>query len=220
MAFCNSCGSVMEAGARFCPKCGTAAPPGTVTPAAATPAVPLAAAPPLAPAQGSSALKIILIVVAVIVGLGILGLGATAFFVHRVISRSHIHQKDGDVRVETPFGTMESTTDPGQAAHDLGVDLYPGATVVKGGATNMTIGGMHTAAAEFESSDPVATVADFYKSKFPHANVTSGQEGRYNIISSDKSNLFTITIEPRDGKTRINIAKVTGKMVGAATSND
>jgi hypothetical protein len=211
MAFCNSCGTVMEGGARFCPKCGTAAPAGAVTPAAA--------APPVAPAQSSNALKIILIIVAVIVGLGILGIGATAFFVHRMVSRSHIHEKNGDVRVETPFGTMESTTDPGQAARDLGVDLYPGASVVKGGAANMTIGGMHTAAAEFESSDDASSVADFYKSKFPNANVVSGQEGRYSIISSDKNNLFTITIEPRDGKTRIHIAKVTGKMVGGMSSN-
>jgi hypothetical protein len=206
MAFCNSCGTAMEAGAKFCPKCGAAASAGA---AAATPA-----AAPAVPQQSSSALKIVLIIVAVIVGLGILGMGTMAFIVHRVVSHSHINQQNGDVRVETPFGTMESTSDPSQAARDLGVDPYPGATVVKGGAANMTIGGMHTAAAEFESDDPVSSVAEFYKSKFPNANVVSQQDGRYSIVSSDKSNLFTITIEPREGKTRIHIAKVTGKLAG------
>ena len=210
MAFCNSCGTVMDAGAKFCPKCGTAAPASAVTPAST--------GSPAAPAKSSGALKIILIIFAVIIGLGILGMGAMAFFVHRVVSHSHVHEKDGDVRVETPFGTMESTTDPNQAARDLGVDLYPGATVVKGGAANMTIGGMHTAAAEFETSDPVSSVAEFYKSKFPNANVVSAQEGRYSIVSSDKNNLFTITIEPREGKTRIHIAKVTGKMTGSSSN--
>jgi hypothetical protein len=114
---------------------------------------------------------------------------------------------------------MESTTDPDQAARDLGVDVYPGATVVKGGATNMTIGSMHTATAEFESSDPPARVEQFYKSKFPSANVVSEQEGHYSIVSRDKNNLFTITIESRDGKTRINIAKVSGKVVEGSSSN-
>ena len=206
----------MEAGAKFCPKCGAAALAGGAIPAAAA-----ASGPPAPPiqAQSSSALKIILIIVAVIVVIGVLGAGSIAFFVHRVISHSHINQENGDVRVETPFGTMESTNDPTQAAHDLGVDLYPGATVVKGGAANMQIGGMHTAAAEFETSDPASSVADFYKSKFPNANIMSSQEGRYSIVSGDKNNLFTISIEPRDGKTRIHIAKMTGKMMGGSSPN-
>jgi len=216
MAFCNSCGTAMDPGARFCPKCGAAAPTGASAPAVAASSA--MATPSPAPAQGSSALKIILIIVAVIVGLGIVGMGATAFFVHRFISHSHVNERNGDVRVETPFGTMESTSDPSQAAHDLGVDLYPGATVVKGGAANMTIGGMHTAAAEFETSDSPSAVAEFYKTKFPGANVVSAQQDRYTIVSNSKNNLFTITIEPRQGKTRIHIAKVTGKMVGGASN--
>jgi hypothetical protein len=86
--------------------------------------------------------------------------------------------------------------------------------VVKGGAANMNIGSMHTSAAEFESTDPASKVAEFYESKFPKANIVNSQEGRYNIVSRDKDNLFTINIEPREGKTHIHIAKVTGKMVG------
>jgi hypothetical protein len=210
MAFCNSCGTAMDPGARFCPKCGAAA-------GAAAGAPPVA--PPAAAQSGtSSALKIILIIVAVIVCLGILGMGTMAFFVHRAISRSHVREHNGDVHIETPFGNVDSTSNPDEAAQNLGVDLYPGATVVKGGAANMNIGSMHTSAAEFETSDPAATVAAFYQGKFPKANIVNSDEGRYSIVSSDKNNLFTITIEPREGKTRIHIAKVTGKMVGG-TSN-
>jgi len=212
MAFCNSCGTAMESGARFCPKCGAAAvgsaPAGTPVAAAPIPAAP--------PAQGSSALKIILIVVAVIIGLGILGMGTLAFVVHRVVSRSHVVTQDGSVKVDTPFGSVESTQDPNVAAQNVGVDIYPGATVMKDGAANVTFGNMHTAAAEFETDDPVANVASFYKSKFPGSNVMSSGD-RYTIIAGEKGNMTTITIEPQNGKTRIHVAKITGKPIG--TSN-
>jgi hypothetical protein len=209
MAFCNSCGTAMEAGSRFCPKCGAAAvgsaPAGAPIAAALIPAAP--------PAQGSSALKIILIVVAVIIGLGILGMGTLAFVVHRVVSRSHVVTQDGSVKVDTPFGSVESTQDPNVAAQNVGVDIYPGATVMKDGAANVTFGNMHTAAAEFETDDPVANVASFYKSKFPGANVMSSDD-RYTILAGEKGNMTTITIEPRNGKTRIHVAKITGKPIG------
>jgi hypothetical protein len=79
---------------------------------------------------------------------------------------------------------------------------------------------MHTAAAEFESSDPASSVAEFYKSKVPGANVVSSNADHYSIISTDKKNMLTISIEPRDGKTRIHIARVTGKMMGGGDSDN
>jgi len=90
--------------------------------------------------------------------------------------------------------------------------------VVKGTSANMTFGGMHTAAVEFESADPASTVADFYKSKFPNANMMSANGDRYTIVAGDKNNMTTITIEPKGGKTRIHIAKVSGKIGGSTTS--
>ena len=106
--------------------------------------------------QKSGALKIILIVVAVIVVIGILAVGTVSFVAYRIARRSRIHNENGNVRVETPFGTMNTSTDPDDAARNLGVDLYPGAQVIKGTTSNMTMGAMHTAAADFESSDPVS----------------------------------------------------------------
>jgi uncharacterized membrane protein YvbJ len=119
MAFCNSCGSNLEAGARFCPKCG--APASSGAPAATSSAVSLAPAPP---AKSSSALKIILIVVAGIVVLGIVGLTTFVAVVHHIVTRSHLEtSKDGSVKVDMPFGTVESTEDPNQAARNVGVDV-------------------------------------------------------------------------------------------------
>jgi zinc ribbon protein len=219
MAFCNSCGATLDGGAKFCTKCGATQPIGG--PSAGTPSSPAPAATTLAttPKTGN-ALKVILIVVAVIVGLGILGIAAVSFIGYRIATHSRVRNQDGNVRVETPFGTVQSSTDPDEAARNLGIDLYPGAQVIKGTTSNMNMGNMHTAAAEFETSDPANSVAEFYKSKVPGANVISSTADHYAIISTDKKNMLTINIEPREGKTRIHIARVTGKLVGGGDSDN
>jgi flagellar basal body-associated protein FliL len=211
MAFCNSCGATLEAGARFCPKCGTTVPMAAGVAATVPP-------PPAPPAQGSSALKVILIVVAVIFVLGVLGIGTLVFVVRRVAQNSHIRNKDGNVRVETPFGTVQSTNNPDEASRNLGIDLYPGARVLRGNTAS--IAGMHTVEAEFESDDPAEKVMAFYSSKFPYANVTTKDRNHYAIVYTDNSNVVTIKIEPEDGKTRIKIANVTGKDVTGGNSSN
>ena len=208
MAFCNACGATVEPGAKFCPKCGAAVPAAAV--ASTTPAT----------APQSNALKIILIVVAVIVGLGILSMGAIGLFVHRAVRQSHIESDGGKVRVETPYGTVESNDNSDEAARNLGIDVYPGARARKGSAASVTMGSMHTVAADFETDDPPERVADFYKKRLPHANIAVSDEKQYTIISTDKKNMFTISIEPQEGKTLIHIANVSGKAVAGAESTD
>ena len=213
MAFCNSCGATLDTGAKFCNKCGTTQPGAAA--ASVTPVL-----TPASPQKSSSALKIILIVVAAIIVLGILGIGAVSFIGYRIAKRSRIHNENGNVRVETPFGTMNTSTDPDEAARNLGIDLYPGAEVVKGTTSNMTMGAMHTATADFETGDPVSAVDEFYKSRLPNANVVSTSGDRYAIISTDKKTMLTINIEPKDGKTRIHIARVSGKMMNGGDSDN
>jgi hypothetical protein len=214
MAFCNSCGTALALGAQFCPKCGaaTGAAAGTSAATPAATAAPLPAAP--APTGGGGALKIILIILAVVVGLIIVAAGSCAYFVHRAI-HSHVNSKNGEVSIDTPFGSLNGSSDPAEAAKNTGVDLYPGATMKQGASANMTIGKMHTATATYDSDDAPSAVADFYKSKYPDAQFTQNPNGQYSIISGSKDNLTTIMIEPRDGKTRIVVAKVTN--LGVAT---
>jgi hypothetical protein len=213
MAFCNSCGATLDAGARFCNKCGTTQPAGK---AGSTPvAAPLAATP-----KSNNALKIILVVVAVIVGIGILGVAAVSFIGYRIASHTRVRNHDGNVRVETPFGTVQSTTDPDEAARDLGVELYPGASVIKGTTSKLNMGNMHTAAADFETADAPTKVADFYKEKVAGANLISSSADHFALISTDKKNMLTISIEPKDGKTRIHIAKVSGKPTDSGDSDN
>jgi hypothetical protein len=173
---------------------------------------------PAASSQGSGALKIILIVVAVIIVIGILGIGTLTFIVRRIVHNRHIETRDNNVRVETPFGTVQSTNNPDEAARNLGIDVYPGARVLKGNTA--TVGAMRTVEAEFESDDPAEKVMAFYSSKLPNANVTTKDQNRYAIVSTDKKNLITIKIEPEDGKTRIAIASMIGKNMTGDGSSD
>lgn len=216
MAFCNSCGQMLAAGAKFCAKCG-AAQPGSPAPAA--PSALVSAPAPAVQPQSGSGVKIVLIIVAVVMALGILGAGTAAFVAWRVARHLHVEEKNGNVRVESPFGTVETSTNPADVARDLGIEIYPGARVLKSGAANVRIGGMHTVAADFESDDPTDKVADFYKSKFPNANVTVAEEDHFTIVSTDKTSLITVSIEPRDNKTLIHVANVSGKGISSSPTN-
>ncbi len=207
MAFCNSCGATLNDGTKFCNKCGA-----TVTTAPASAARPVAVAPPppavATKSSGGGALKIILIIIAVIVGIGIIGLGSLGFIVHRAIKSSHVHQDGDNVKVETPFGTVESNKDPSKAAADLGIDIYPGAEVQKNGAASATFGNIHTVSASFASSDPLDKVCAFYKEKFPGAMSTSSDTNRCSIVSNDQKNMVTIHIEANGDGSKFQITNV------------
>ncbi|HTW59973.1 MAG TPA: zinc ribbon domain-containing protein [Terriglobales bacterium] len=205
MAFCNSCGATLTPGTKFCNKCGSAVsgPPTSAAPSN------LPAPPP--PSTGSSsALKIILIVIAVIVVVGILGLATLSFVAHRFIAHNVHGSQDGKhVKVETPFGSAETSNDPAQTAKDLGIEIYPGAQVQRNGATTATFGGMHTVAASFESGDSVDKICTFYKAKFPNAMVTTSGTNRCTLISSDQKNMISINIESSGDSTKFQISNVT-----------
>jgi hypothetical protein len=173
---------------------------------------------PVAAPQGNSALKIVLIIVAVVIALGILGIGTLTFVIHRIADNSRVRNRDGNVQVETPFGSVQSTNNPDDAVRNLGIDPYPGARVLQGNSA--TIGGMHTVTAQFESDDSVDKVAAFYSSKLPDAKVNTKDQNHYTIVSTDKKNIVTINIAPEGNKSQINITTVTGKNLTGDNSTD
>jgi hypothetical protein len=224
MAFCNSCGANIVPGTRFCNKCGAAVLASTLPPLTSPPAVgsapPTLSTPPVAaPAQpsGGGALKAILIVVGVIVLVGILGLASLAFFALRIAHRSRVRHAGDNVKVETPLGSFETTKDPQDVAHNLGVDFYPGAQVMKEGSVSMTFGNVHTAALTFETSDSVDKVCSFYKPKFPNAMVVSSDENQCNIVFNDKKNMITINVKMENGKTKIAISNVSNSAANSSS---
>jgi hypothetical protein len=211
MAFCNSCGANIGPGTRFCNKCGAAILASSLPPAAAVSAPPAPSTPPAiasAPTSGGGALKAILIVVGVIVVVAVLCVASLGFFAWRVAHRTRVRQEGNNVKVETPFGTVQTTNDPQAAAHDLGVDLYPGAQILKEGATSATFGSVHTAALNFESSDSVDRVCSFYKPKFPNAMVMTSDANQCTIVSNNQKNMITINAKAEGDKTRIVITNV------------
>jgi hypothetical protein len=212
MAFCNSCGATLNDGAQFCNKCGAAA--GT---AAAPPSAASYTAPP--PSKSSSStLKVILIIVGVIVLLGILGIITLGVVAHRMLKGSRITQNGDNVKVETPFGTMETNKNPEQAAKDLGVDIYPGSQIEPSGSASTTFGGLHTAVVKFTSADSVAKVCSFYSQNgaLQPSTVTSTNNHCTVVSNHNNANMVTINIDSAGGGSKFQITSVSKK---SATPN-
>ncbi len=162
-------------------------------------------------------IKVVLIVVGVLVGLGILGTIAATYVGLNIARHTKVEEHDGNVRVQTPFGTVESNQNADRAIREMGIDVYPGAHALDKDAANVNIAGMHTVSVQMESDDPPEKVAQFYQQQLPHANVNVSDSKHYTIVSNERHNLITVNIEPQDGKTMIHVASVTGK--GAAESD-
>ena len=204
MAFCNSCGAQLAEGTKFCGKCGAG-----ITGA---PATPQAIAPGPPPSTGSSsALKIVLVIVGVIVLIGVLGVATIGIIGYRIAKSARVSQKGDNVKVETPFGNVETSSDPEQTAKELGVEIYPGAEVQKTGTASVTFGSLHTVTANFESSDSVGKICDFYRSKFPNATVQSSDQTHCTLVSGEKGNSTTITVQSSGDGSKFTIVALTKK---------
>ena len=186
--FCTWCGTALASGVQFCTSCG--APAGAAASPGAVYGQPGAVAVQPAPG-GSSAVKIILIVVAVIVGLGILSGMAFMFGVWRLSHAVHV-SSGGDVVVSTPTATISTGSGSGVSAADLGVPIYPGASRQAGGMQiNSASGSMVTAV--FSTADPVEKVVDFYKGKLgDNASVIQSATGA--VISAGERNKQGVVI--------------------------
>lgn len=209
MAFCNSCGSDLAPGAKFCTKCGAVVAGAPATPAPTSAASSPAVTPgPSAPRTGSSSVKIILVVIGVLVIFGILGVATLAIIGVHIARRTHVSEDGNRVKVETPFGSVDTSKDPQQTAKDLGVDIYPGAQPQSDGSATANFGGIRTVAATFISSDPVDKVCDFYRAKFPNAMSSVSSQNHCSIVSTDQGNVVTITVAPSGNSSKIQISSV------------
>ena len=236
--YCAKCGSEVPPDKQFCGSCGTAVaaptPAGGYTPVAApTPAAtytPIAAATPgaaytpvatgvpvavpvqvvAAPAKsGGGALKIILIVLAIFVGLGILGAGAVGFMVWRVAHAIHTSANGNNASISLPGGTITANSDEKYTASDLGTDIYPGAQSGKG-SMRMTLPTGSVITAVYVTSDPKEQVVDYYKGKLgAEASVFDSGNSAVLSLQKGKQESIMVTVSTNqsqdEGKTRIAI---------------
>jgi hypothetical protein len=160
-----------------------------------------------APVKGGSALKIILIIVAVFVGLGVLSVAGIMFGIWRVSKAVHVSENGkGGISVTTPGGTYSAGNTP-VSASDLGIDLYPGATQQQGAVRINTPGGS-AITATYETSDSMDKVIDFYKGKMgSSASVfQSDKSAVLSLNSPDKKDSVMVTISAESGgQTKIGI---------------
>ncbi len=146
--------------------------------------------------QGPSALKIVLIVVGIFVGLGLIGVGFLSYGVYKVMKSSNI---------------TASTRQVTEA--DLGVPIYPGAEQGQA-SVRMTIAGKNMLTANFLTPDSREQVIAFYKSNLgPDARATTSFNGESFTLDRGAGELVAVSVTEQPGgiggKTQIVIMHAT-----------
>ena len=165
-----------------------------------------------APKSGSSAVKIILIILGIFVGLGIIVGGIVAYGVYRVAHSIH-KDANGNITVTTPKGTITTSSSDTFTAADLGIAIYPGATEGKAGL-RMNIAGRSMVTANFLTPDSQDKVMAFYTEKAgPNAQtVTTSTGGTVTIQNGANSITVTVTQSASEhkGETQFTIVNISG----------
>lgn len=213
-SFCPKCGSAVASGAGYCSSCGTSIastsepvpvagyPPMTPPPSPAageyTPVAAPAAYTGPAPVKGGSGVKIVLIIVAVVVGVIVLGLGIVGYGVYRV-AHSVTADAKGNMSLNVPGGGMSIGSNVTATEDELGVPVYPGATRGPGGmrvknkGTNMIM-------VVYKTDADVDAVASFYKSKMPAAEETSSASRHSTVLKQGpEADQITVIVSPPTG---------------------
>jgi hypothetical protein len=205
-SFCGKCGTEISSDRQFCTACGAPSAAGATV---VSPAQPIA--PPAK--SGGSALKIILIVVAIFVGLGILAVGTVGYGIWRVAHKLGVSTNGDQVSLKTSEGTLNFNAEQTFSSSELGADIYPGAQSIKGGMKmSLPTGSMVTGV--FTTTDSKDQVVAFYKSKFggdtsvmdmPDAAILTLKKGEQESV------MVTVTSKAseNDGKTKIAIVHTT-----------
>ncbi|HEV2486278.1 MAG TPA: zinc ribbon domain-containing protein [Terracidiphilus sp.] len=205
-SFCSKCGAELSPNTQFCAACGASL--------AAAVAVVAPAQLSAAPVQcGGNAHKIILIIVAVFVGLGILGAGAFGFFVWRVAHAVHVSGSGDQVKVHTAGGTLTANSTETYSVSNLGTDIYPGAQTGKG-SMRMTLPTGSMVSAVYVTADSKDQVLSFYMARFgSEASVFDSPDGTVLTPNKGQQESVVATItkgsSEYDGKTKIHIVHTT-----------
>ncbi len=236
--FCTKCGAPLGEGMQFCTSCGAAkgapaAPARPAPPAPPRPAAPAAAPGPAAtipsasldatvpvqaPKSGSPVVKIILIVVAVLVLIGILSAASCVYFMYRTRQRVRRYESQFHTTFPTQPGipgmhpTPSEPAPPSGPVVDTGIPVYPGATPFGGGSqASGPNGSIRTQ--QYTTSDSMEKIVDFYKDKLGPNTFVTQAEGKALLQNQSAAGATTVTVSPdsRSGNTLITIMIISGK---------
>lgn len=169
-----------------------------------------------APAKSDSGtLKIVLIVIAVLVGLGIVGAGAAGFAVWRIARAVRVANNGEQVTLSAPGGSFSASAASIFTPSELGTEIYPSAQSAAGGG-RMSLASVSVVSAVYLTSDSKDQVVSFYKSKLG-SEATIYDAANSATISlrkgSRESLMISIVSRPSEnnGKTKISIVHTTNK---------
>lgn len=185
------------------------------------PAPPVTPTPGFAPSGprpaggGSTAVKIVLIIVAIFVGIGILGASIVGYGIWRVGHAIHKAAHDGNITIPSTNGSLSISSNQTFSAADLGTDIYPGATAGQGGMRMSTPGGSWVTGI-FLTSDSKDQVVNYYKTKFgaDSAFMETSEAAILTLKKGEKESIMvTISAKPGEdnGKTKIAIMHTVSK---------
>jgi len=196
---CTKCGAPLTSTTSgFCSICG--APIGTAVAASIQAAPPSAGDPPVTPAKSSGdALKVILLTMAVMAGIGILGAGAIGYRAWSISKPVSANGKSNDAMFSIPgLGSISTGSDATADPTQLGAPIYPGAVQAKG-AVAVGTSKAGVAEAHFTTGDSVSQVADFYAANLAGAVVASTGSGAVINAGPSATDRTTVTITPGSG---------------------
>jgi len=187
---CTKCGADIPPATTHCPSCGAhvGTPEASPHPASSTaaPVPPPAYGQPAPPKSSGGVLKVVLIVVAAVVVLGVLGVGAAVYMGYRAL-----HAPGNSVSVG-PSAQVSDT--------DLGVSIYPGAVAKQGMGARLKLGNNVMVSATYTTSDPVSSVEDFYRNQVGGQAIESktvrGTSFESVTTNGAQKNSLVVTISP------------------------
>jgi hypothetical protein len=191
----------------------SASEPPPFQPVATTPYQPIAGQPQpaFAPAKsgGNTAVKIVLIIVAVFVCLGILGASIVGYGIWRVSRAVHMNSSTGEAIINTPSGSFSANPTKKFTADELGIDIYPGASQSKEGM-RLTLPTGSMIAATYVTSDSKDQVVSYYKDKLgSQATTMDTGDGALLSVNKSKQDSVMVTVTQKEsqagGKTQIHI---------------
>jgi hypothetical protein len=157
-----------------------------------------------------------LIIVAIFVGIGVLGVSIVGYGIWRVSHAIHRAANGGTITIPgASGGSLSVSSSQTFTAADLGTDIYPGATAGQGGMRMSTPSGSWVTGV-FMTSDSRDQVLNYYKTKFggDSALMETNDAAILTLKKGEKESIMvTISAKPNEdnGKTKIVIMHTVSK---------